>query len=101
MQDWEVEVADESRIEEFSRAVNYFLNPVEKLVIMELVLSSIDDMLEESEKGEEEFFALWDKVSKTMSEEISQNEDAMKYWMDNFKIGEMIRSRSNANKAGK
>lgn len=86
-QDWEIEMADSSRLEEF--IIFYeksHLNIEEKRALMSLIIASYDDMLNECENK-----SLWNRIAVCIVSEKQIFSDILSYWkLDNEEIEENL-----------
>lgn len=78
-QDWEYEVADSSRVEEFvSFYENEQLDGDEKFALMIIVISSFNDLLRE--KGME--IAIWERIKRNLVMDRHIHMNTILYWAD-------------------
>ncbi|MCR8630880.1 hypothetical protein [Paenibacillus radicis (ex Xue et al. 2023)] len=76
-QDWQYEVSDPSRVSEFILFYeDAILNNEEKFALMSLIISSLDDALEEGY----EISGLWGKISHHLVNEIKIHYNTIQYW---------------------
>ncbi|WP_379359863.1 MULTISPECIES: hypothetical protein [unclassified Paenibacillus] len=76
-QDWEYEVADTSRINEFLFSYeNLILKCEEKFALMIVIISSFNDLL--SEKGME--FTVWEQIKRNLVSDIEIHMNTILYW---------------------
>ena len=77
-QDWEIEVADLLRIQEF---INYYqekkLNNREKEVLMEIIINSCDDALQNGTLNENN----WRKVAEILIVDRDIHDKTIDYWI--------------------
>lgn len=99
-QDWEVELADSARVEEFIIFYkNEKLISAEKKVLMSLIFASYDDLLTEREIDSD---ALWAEITSLINEDRSLFTELLDYWRlegeevpeNYFKITPLIREIS-------
>lgn len=76
-QDWEVEIANSSRVGEF---VSFYesakLSQEEKFALMSLIISSFDDALSEGNVEE----GIWDKIKRFLIHNIDLHRKTILYW---------------------
>lgn len=78
VQDWDIEMADSSRINEFIDFYkNNSLSLEEKKGLMSLIIASFDDYLNEIETDSSD---IWDQVSVLIKQEIEIFYDLIHYW---------------------
>jgi hypothetical protein len=78
MQDWDVELADPNRVQEFCDVYERkHLDPPEKQALMALIIASYDDYLEE--RGNEVF--LWNKIAALLRKDCDLHKSIMLYWL--------------------
>lgn len=76
MQDWEWEVADPQRINEFLAAyISEELTDNEKFTLMEIILQSFEDLNEPLESD-----SRWDKVLTILDQNIALHLNSVYYW---------------------
>lgn len=94
-QDWDVEMADQNRIDEFI----IFYNEVElteemKYATMSLIVASYDDFLNSQELDKDD---RWDEIKKLLISEKTVFKDLIEYWaieseaIDLFRVTPLIR----------
>lgn len=76
-QDWELESADPSRVNEFiSFYESSILNQEEKLALMSLIISSFDDALTEGNVQN----VIWEKIKSLLLSDIDLHRKTVAYW---------------------
>ncbi len=94
-QDWEVELADKSRIAEF---LDFYetneLAPEQRFALMSLVLASLDDLATASQLDE----SLWQRTALLITRDRKLFDHLVEYWAnvhcadDGFAISHLVRS---------
>ena len=80
-QDYPLEVADASRLEEFVSALEVqSLQPEQEKMLMELILSSFDDWLHEHDVDHSAISAMWLRVEKRLKQNWDLHEERVRYW---------------------
>jgi hypothetical protein len=78
MQDWDIELADSNRVQEFCDVYeSEGLDSNEKQALMALIIASYDDYLEE--RGNEVF--LWNKIAALLRKDCDLHKSTMLYWL--------------------
>jgi hypothetical protein len=78
MQDWDVELADSNRIQEFCDVYEREnLDLREKQALMALTIASYNDYLER--QGDEMF--LWDKIAALLRQDFDLHKSTLLYWL--------------------
>lgn len=94
VQDWDVEMADHERIQEF---VDFFntqttLTSDQQTAIVALILASYDDLLNVTGHNEK----IWADIALILKENISDLHDLLNYWTsdkdDKFRITALLKS---------
>lgn len=76
-QDWEVELADASRVGEFLEAYKTaFLTADDKVALMALLIASVDRYMGGHHRAPEE----WQRISNLLTEERILHNETIKYW---------------------
>jgi hypothetical protein len=97
MQDWDIQLADSNRVQEFCDVYeSEDLDSNEKQALMALIIASYDDYLEE--RGNDVF--LWNKIAVLLRKDCDLHKSTMLYWLccDNeeligeFAITQLIRA---------
>lgn len=94
-QDWDIEMADQNRIDEFI----IFYNEVElteemKYATMSLIVASYDDFLNSQELDKDD---RWDEIKKLLISEKTVFKDLIEYWaveseeIDFFRVTPLLR----------
>lgn len=96
VQDWDIEMADASRIIEFITFYkNNSLSKLEKKGLMSLIIASFDDYLNEN-NNENEIENLWNLISVLIQNELELFLELIQYWSskneaeDSFKIARYL-----------
>lgn len=77
-QDWDLETADSSRVDEFVSAYNQRkFSAVEKLLLMELIVATFDEALRCSEPVRE---TLWNEISELLINDYEIHDYTIYYW---------------------
>jgi hypothetical protein len=78
MQDWDIELADPSRIQEFCYVYEREnLDSNEKQALMALIIASYNNYIEE--RGNEIF--LWNRVAALLRRELDLHKSTLLYWL--------------------
>jgi hypothetical protein len=78
MQDWDIELADSNRIQEFCDFYEREdLDPHEKQALMALLIASYNDYLEE--RGNE--VLLWSKIAALLRKDFDLHKSTLLYWL--------------------
>lgn len=76
-QDWEYELADSSRVNEF---ISFYesaeLSQDEKFALMSLIVSSFDDAISEGKNQEE----TWERIKKHLIQDLVVHRQTILYW---------------------
>jgi hypothetical protein len=96
MQDWEIELADPSRVEEFSKIYSQAsLTSDEKKALMSLIIASFEAYLHEYGNNPSQ----WDKIRDLIEKDYDMHEQAVNYWScfdielsDEFAISPLMRA---------
>ena len=76
-QDWSIQFADDSRIEEFVKAyLRLQLSPAQKIEVMELIIASFDDLLSMHKDDPD----IWELISNLIREEWELHSKTIDYW---------------------
>ena len=76
-QDWQYEVADSNRLEEFVIFyLNNKLNKSEKFTLMSLILESASDCVQRESLN----CKTWEQITKILTYDIDINEQILEYW---------------------
>jgi len=77
MQDWDIELADPERVQEFCSAYrNQIEDEDEKFTLMTLIVASYDDYLSASGHNP----ALWNEISELLKKDMTLHLDTLEYW---------------------
>jgi hypothetical protein len=77
MQDWDIELADSNRIQEFCDFYEReYLGSHEKQALMALIIASYNDYIEE--RGNEVF--LWNKIAALLRKDFDLHKSTILYW---------------------
>lgn len=101
-QDWQYEVADSNRIEEFVKFyLDNNLNKSEKFTLMSLILESTNDSVQNKSLNCE----TWEQIAKILTNDTDINKQILEYWAcgddkieDSFYITPLIRKILERNK---
>jgi hypothetical protein len=78
MQDWDVDLADPNRVQEFCDVYEReHLDPHEKQALMALIIASYNDYLED--RGNEA--SLWNKIAASLRKDCDLHKSTMLYWL--------------------
>ena len=78
MQDWDIQLADSNRIQEFCDTYEREnLDSNEKQALMALIIASYNNYLEE--RGNEVF--LWNKIAALLRQDFDLHKSTLLYWM--------------------
>lgn len=78
MQDWDIQLADSNRIQEFCDAYEQEnLDSNEKQALMALIIASYNNYLEE--RGNE--MVLWDKIAALLRQDFDLHKPTLLYWL--------------------
>ena len=89
-QDWEIELADPNRLDEFIKhyKTNYLLIE-EKIVLMSIILASYDEYLEKNNLDVDNH---WEEIKKLLNLNYKTFKEILDYWvLYNGKIEELFR----------
>ena len=79
-QDWDIEMANPDRIEEFlSYLKNTELDKSEKIAMMSLIIASFEDLLNEDETNERQC-DLWNNIKIMLESDFELFSDIITYW---------------------
>jgi hypothetical protein len=94
MQDWAVEVADEHRVFEFSRALSAASKTEEKVCMLDLVLASVDEWMLAHEPVERaEIVDISRRLRPLIGPALREFSDVAEYWVGNdFPAAEVVRA---------
>jgi hypothetical protein len=95
MQDWEYEVSDKARIEEFlSEYSKPSTTDQERISLIEILLSCINDFLEEG--NQKAFSKYFPKVIKHLNDNKSLFSETIRYWTTHdFKVAPYLTGDKN------
>ncbi len=96
-QDWALELADKSRILEFIQILDSNqLSEMGKYAIMELILASYDDYLQDKEDGNN---FMWETIKGRLDKDCGIYDEMLNYWAllnendeDIFRVTPLVRS---------
>ncbi len=93
MQDWEYEISDCTRIDEFIHEYDKSeTSESEKQSLMEIILSSLNDIVSDGNNGE--FEQHLDQVVKRLTSNEVLHVGSQKYWMENdFEISSLLKKK--------
>ena len=79
MQDWDIELADPERVQEFCSVYRYQIEDEdEKFTLMTLIVASYDDYL--SAHGHSS--AIWNEIAELLKKDIPLHVDTLEYWAE-------------------
>jgi len=77
MQDWDIELADAARVEEFCDVYErQFWAEQEKSDLMRLIVASYDDALREGKVENQ----MWERISHLLKRDYDLHKDTIQYW---------------------
>lgn len=76
-QDWDIELADANRVDEFIEAYEHAdLRPPDRVALMALVLSSTNALIE----AEDQAPATWATIARLLAQDKELHAEALSYW---------------------
>lgn len=87
MQDWDIELANSNRVQEFCDVYEREdLDSAEKQALMALIIASYDDYLEERTND----VVLWNKIAALLKKDFELHKSTLLYWLGDDNEEEMI-----------
>ena len=78
MQDWEIQLADPNRVNEFCQLYTQLDDEDEKFTLMALIIASLEESLQEKGYNEK----LVEMVNWLLNTEFALHQDTIEYWCD-------------------
>ncbi len=78
MQDWDIQLADPHRVEEFCQLYTRLIDEEEKFALMELIIASLEENLLAEGKNEE----LIERVKSLLNSDFLLHQETVKYWCE-------------------